>query len=131
VLGLDIFDHLNPNRLARYIEALRAVMVDGGTLFTVVPAFGDDTVFGEVFKMYLPEWDGDRAAGRPFRLLHCDDAGYPMNGHLIWAHTDWWVAQFARAGFVRRPDLETKIQSEFAGHFAVEPARKSCYVFAT
>src|SRR5690242_12228755 len=88
VFGLDIFEHLNPNRLARYLDALRATMVDGGTLFTVLPAFGNDAVFGEVFPMYLPEWNADEAAGRPFRALHCDDAGYPMNGHLIWAHTD-------------------------------------------
>jgi hypothetical protein len=131
VFGLDIFEHLNPNRLARYLDALRAVMIDGGTLFTVVPAFGNDPVFGQVFEMYLPEWDADRAAARPFRALHCDDAGYPMNGHLVWAHTDWWVAQFEQAGFRRQPGAEAEIQSAYADHFAAEPARKSCYVFAT
>jgi SAM-dependent methyltransferase len=129
VFGLDIFEHLNPNRLARYLDALRARVVDGGWLFTVVPAFGTDDVFGEVFPLYLRDWDADVAANRPFRTLHTDDDGYPMNGHLIWATTQWWVEQFARAGFVRRPEIERAIQTRYHAHFEAEPARRSCYVF--
>jgi SAM-dependent methyltransferase len=130
VFGLDIFEHLNPNRLARYLAALRARVVDGGWLFTVVPAFGTDEVFGEVFPLYLDEWDADVAANRPFRTLHTDDDGYPMNGHLIWATSGWWVEQFARAGFVRRPGVEAAIQERYRAHFEAEPARRSCYVFS-
>jgi SAM-dependent methyltransferase len=131
VYGLDIFEHLNPNRLSRYLEATRALLVDGGSLFTVVPAFGKDAVFGEVFPLYLAEWDADVAANRPFRTLHTDDAGYPMHGHLIWAHTDWWVAQFEAAGFVRQPEVEAGLQERYRAHFEAEPARRSSYVFTT
>ena len=67
VFGLDIFEHLNPNRLARYLDAVRAAFVDGGSLFTVVPAFGDDPVFGEVFPMYVADWDPTARRGRSAR----------------------------------------------------------------
>ncbi len=130
VFGLDIFEHLNPNRLGPTLRALRALLDDHGWLFSVIPAFGKDAVFGEVFPLYLPEWDDDVAAGRPFRTLHTDDAGYPVNGHLIWATTEWWVEQFERAGFQRRTDVEVALQDRFHAHFEAEPARRSCYVFA-
>jgi SAM-dependent methyltransferase len=130
VFGLDVFEHLNPNRIARYLDTVRALLVDGGRLFAVVPAFGTDEVFGEVFPLYLDEWDADVAANRPFRTLHCDPDGYPMHGHLIWAHTSWWVAQFERAGFTRDPGAEREIHARYADHFAEEPARQSCYVFS-
>jgi SAM-dependent methyltransferase len=129
VIGLDVFEHLNPNRISEYLDAVRALLVGDGRLFAVVPAFGADEVFGEVFPLYIEEWEDDVAAGRPFRILHCDPDGYPMHGHLIWAHTDWWVAQFERAGFIRQLDVERDIQARYADHFAVEPARRSCYVF--
>ena len=83
----------------------------GGWLFVNIPAFGHDDVFGEVFPVYVAQWEHDIAADRPFRVLHCDDDGYPVNGHLIWAHTTWWVAQFEAAGFVRQPDVSANSTS--------------------
>jgi hypothetical protein len=52
-----------------------------------------------------------------------------MHGHLIWAHTDWWVAQFEAAGFTRQPDTERELHARFADHFRMWPARSSFYVF--
>ena len=72
----------------------------------------------------------DGRGHRTFRTLHTDDEGYPMNGHLIWATSGWWVEQFARAGFVRRPGVEAAIQERYRAHFEAEPARRSCYVFS-
>jgi SAM-dependent methyltransferase len=130
IYGLDLFEHLNPNRLAQYLARLRAHARPGGWLFAVVPALGRDEVFGEVFPLYLPEWPADVDANRPFSALHCDDDGYPMHGHLIWAHTDWWVAQFAAAGFERRPDVERAVHTRYAHHLHdVAPARGSFYLF--
>jgi SAM-dependent methyltransferase len=129
VFGLDVFEHLNPNRLTRYCEALRERVRPGGWLFANIPAFGRDEVFGEVFPVYVAQWEHDIAADRPFRTLHCDDDGYPVNGHLIWAHTTWWVAQFEAAGFVRQPDVERRLHERFADHLRVTPARRSFYVF--
>jgi SAM-dependent methyltransferase len=129
VFGLDVFEHLNPNRLARYCEALRARVQTGGLLFANIPAFGHDEVFGEVFPVYVGQWRDDIAANRPLRVLHCDDDGYPMNGHLIWAHTNWWVEQFGAVGFARQQSVERELHERYADHFRVAPARRSFYVF--
>jgi 2-polyprenyl-3-methyl-5-hydroxy-6-metoxy-1,4-benzoquinol methylase len=129
VYGLDVFEHLNPNRLGEYLHALAARLEPGGWLFANIPAFGDDEVFGEVFPVYVREWHDDIAADRPFRVLHCDDDGYPMNGHLVWAHTSWWVEQFTAVGFVRAPDVERDLHEQYADHFRNAPARASFYVF--
>ena len=131
VYGLDIFEHLNPNRLDKYLVAIRERLVDGGLLFAVVPAFGTDDVFGEAFPLYLDEWQRDLAAGRLFNPVFCDHDGYPLHGHLINASTQWWLAQFAAAGFQRRPDLERPLHERHAEHFAIAPARRSFYVFTT
>lgn len=129
VFGLDIFEHLNPNRLPQYCAALRAHVRDGGWFCANIPAYGYDEVFGEVFPIYVADWHNDIAANRPFRVLHCDDDGYPVNGHLIWAHTNWWVEQFEAVGFVRQLDVERDVQERYAEHFRNAPARKSFYVF--
>jgi hypothetical protein len=129
VFGLDIFEHLNPNRLDQYLRALHDCVVPGGWLFANIPAYGRDEVFGEVFPVYVAEWQDDIAANRPFRVLHCDDDGYPMHGHLIWAHTTWWIAQFEAAGFARQPTVEIVLHERYADHFLAAPARRSFYVF--
>ena len=131
VFGLDIFEHLNPNRLESYLAAIHERLVPDGWLFANIPAFGHDDVFGEVFPLYVPEWEHDVAAGRCFRVLHCDDDGYPMNGHLIWAHTDWWVDQFTNAGFERQPAVEAELHEKFAEYLQTAPARRSFYAFRT
>jgi hypothetical protein len=129
VYGLDVFEHLNPNRLGEYLKALAARVRPDGLLFANIPAFGDDEVFGEVFPVYVQDWYDDIANDRPFRVLHCDDDGYPMNGHLVWAHTSWWVEQFEAVGFVRQPDVERELHERYADHFRNAPARASFYVF--
>jgi len=129
VYGLDVFEHLNPNRLGEYLRALAARLRPGGWLFANIPAIGADEVFGEVFPVYVHEWYDDIAADRPFRVLHCDDDGYPMNGHLVWAHTKWWVEQFEAVGLVRQPAVERDLHERYAEHFRVAPARASFYVF--
>ena len=64
VYGLDIFEHLNPNRLDDYLARVAALLADGGYLYAALPAFGDDPVFGLVFPMYLRDGTGtSRRAG--------------------------------------------------------------------
>ena len=131
VFGLDIFEHLNPNRLRAYLDRLKSCLVEGGLLFANIPAFGFDPVFGEVFPHYLRGWDDDAAAGRCFRTLHVDDDGYPIHGHLIWADSQWWVEQFAQAGFARRPRIETALHQKYDEYMKTEsPARRSFYVMS-
>ncbi len=131
IFGLDIFEHLNPNRLDKYLSRLRALLVDGGLLFANIPGFGEDEVFGEIFPRYLREWDVDAATGRPFRYLHVDQEGYPIHGHLIWAESTWWVEQFAKVDLVRRPEIELALHRKYDGHLSVHsPARRCFYVFS-
>jgi SAM-dependent methyltransferase len=131
VFGLDIFEHLNPNRLDKYLAALHERLVKGGVLFAVVPAFGTDAVFGEPFPLYLDEWQTDLDGGRLFAPVFCDHDGYPLHGHLINASTGWWLARFAAAGFQRHPELERPVHERYAEHFAVAPARRSFYIFTS
>ena len=131
VLGLDIYEHFNPNRLDEYIARIYDLVEEGGFLFANVPAFGPDPVFGEVFKIDMPVWDEDVAAGKSFRTLPVDDYGYPRNGHLICAPTGWWVERFERAGFRREPGIERTLHQKYDGAIErIAPARKSFYVFS-
>jgi SAM-dependent methyltransferase len=131
VYGLDIFEHLNPNRFADYLAQIAAILADGGYLYAALPAFGDDPVFGLIFPMYLRDWYGDVAQDRPFHLLHVDGKGYPLNGHLIWADSRWWVTQFERHGLRRDEVIERAVHQRYDRFFdGYAPARKAFYVFS-
>lgn len=131
IFGLDIFEHLNPNRLAECLRRIAAHLKPGGFVFANIPAFGRDPVFGEVFPIYIDEWRPDADAGMPFRSLHCDELGYPLNGHLIWARTDWWVRQFDAVGLCRQAGIEAALHGRYDDHLAkATPARRPFYVFS-
>jgi SAM-dependent methyltransferase len=131
VFGLDIFEHLNPNRLAKYLSRVASLLTPGGMLFANIPAFGYDEVFGEVFPYYLPGWELDNREGRCFRNLHTDEAGYPIHGHLVWADTRWWEGQFELAGFTRRIEIERALHAKYGEYLRADaPARQSFYVMS-
>ena len=131
VFGLDIFEHLNPNRLASYLRKAVALLRPGGYLFANIPAYGVDPVYGCVFEPQLTEWEADRALGRPYRLLPVDLHGYPLHGHLIWAHSEWWVKEFEAAGLVRQELIERALHARYDAFWAaVGPARQAFYVFS-
>ncbi len=130
-LGLDIFEHLNPNRLDAYMERLFGAVREGGFLFANVPAFGADPVFGEIFGIDLESWDDDASAGRRFRSVPVDEYGYPKNGHIICAGTGWWAGRFEKAGFRREPGIERDLHRKYdAAMNGISPARKAYYVFS-
>ena len=131
VYGLDVFEHLNPNRLDDYLAGIAALLDDGGYLYAALPAFGEDPVFGPIFPMYLREWHADVALDRSFRLLHADGKGYPLNGHLIWADSRWWVTQFERHGLRREEAIERAVHERYDHFFnGYATARKAFYVFS-
>jgi SAM-dependent methyltransferase len=130
IFGLDIFEHLNPNRLTDCLKRIEAHLEPGGFVFANIPAFGHDPVFGEVFPIYVDDWLADGQREGHYRTLHCDRLGYPMNGHLIWAHTDWWVRQFEEVGLTRQPGVETALHARYDTSLQMTPARRSFYVFA-
>ena len=131
VFGLDIFEHLNPNRLGKYLGRVAELLSPGGLVFANIPAFGADEVFGEVFPYDLPGWDLDNRAGRCFRNIHVDEAGYPLHGHLVWADTRWWEEQFELAGFTRRVAIQRALHAKYGEYLRAEsPARQSLYVMS-
>jgi len=131
VLGLDIFEHFNPHKLAGYIAEIFRLVEDGGYLLANIPAYGKDSVFGEIFPVDYREWDDDIEARRCFRTIPVDGYGYPKNGHIICAHMEWWVAQFEGHGFRREDGLERALHEKYdAAMDKISPARKSYYVFS-
>lgn len=130
LFGLDVFEHLNPNKLDAYLARLAAVTSEDAFLFGNIPAFGQDPVFGTVFPFYVDGWKEDAAAGRPFSRLHVDDEGYPIHGHLAWADAAWWSAQFERAGFTREVEIERALHRKYDGYMDKRsPARRAFFVF--
>ena len=131
VFGLDVFEHLNPNRLAAYIARLWAIARPGAYLFCNIPAFGADPAFGTVFPLYVDSWAAESAAGGPFSRLHVDELGYPIHGHLVWADCRWWVGQFEAQGFQREAGIEAAVHQKWDGYFDTRsPARKALFVFS-
>jgi SAM-dependent methyltransferase len=131
VYGLDVFEHLNPNRLDAYVERMFHITGDGGYIFCNIPAFGCDPVFGTVFPYYIDGWETDAAAGRPFSRLHADSRGYPIHGHLTWADVRWWADRFERAGFARETGIERAFHHKYDDHMKrITPARRAYFVFS-
>jgi hypothetical protein len=112
VYGLDVFEHLNPNRLDAYLQRMFQITTEGGYIFCNIPAFGCDPIFGTVFPYYIDGWEADAAAGRPFSRLHADAKGYPIHGHLTWADAGWWAERFERAGVAGGAVLEEGVHQK-------------------
>lgn len=131
ILGLDIFEHLNPNKLSNYIEKLFELLSEKGYLFCNIPAFGKDQVFGEIFPVYIQDWKQNIKNNSLFQTIHTDDYGYPKNGHIIGADSTWWVRQFEDEGFHREKDVEKKLHEKYDKAMdQISIARKSYYVFS-
>jgi len=131
VLGLDVFEHLNPNKLGLYIAKLDSLLEDGGFLFCNIPAFGRDEVFGTIFEVYIQDWERDIAEGRLFSIVHTDASGYPVNGHMIGAGSGWWVGQFERHGLRREIGVEKALHKKYDEAMTrIHVARKSFFVFS-
>ena len=130
LFGLDIFEHLNPNKLDAYIARIAAVTTDDGYLFCNIPAFGADPIFGTVFPFYVDGWAEDAAAGRALRSIHVDESGYPIHGHLAWGDAGWWTRQFEQAGFTRDAAIERAFHQKYDGYMEKRsPARRAYFVF--
>jgi Domain of unknown function (DUF4214)/Methyltransferase domain len=129
--GLDVFEHLNPNRIDAYVARLTAITREDAFFFCNIPAFGEDPVFGTVFPLYVEGWEQDAAAGRPFSALHVDELGYPIHGHLTWADARWWVQRFEAAGLGRDLAVERELHRKYDRYMEKRaPARRAFFVFA-
>jgi SAM-dependent methyltransferase len=128
VLGMDILEHLNPLSLDTYIERIVDLLEPQGFLYINSPMHGEDDVFGQLFKVYLPQW---RQAGNDvfWRQMHCDEKGWPLHGHLVWAHPQWWESVFRKHGLVRDREIERGMHGLLAPFFEkYAPARRSFFL---
>lgn len=127
VLAMDILEHLNPAKLSAYIKRISSLLGEGGFALIESPMYGTDDVFGTVFPPYLKEWQsvGDTAY---WRHLHCDEQGWPLHGHLVWASPQWWERAFLDHGLVRDREIEASIQDVLKEFFETAPARKGLFV---
>jgi len=124
VMALDLFEHLNPNKLHLYIAECAQRLNSSGALYVNSPMFGPDRIFGEIWSVYLEGWRRDDL----FRLLEVDDRGWPSGGHLIWARPEWWERMFRDHGLIRDEDAERLLHAKYADFFDKAPARKSLFV---
>jgi SAM-dependent methyltransferase len=113
--GFDIWEHLHPCQLASYLEALLRVATEDAAFFFVIPAFGEDRIFGSQFPL---EFEENRAAfesERPFDhlLLERSDPVIPAAGHLICAPAQWWERTFVAHGLHRLEALERQLHRAF------------------
>ena len=70
IYGLDVLEHLNPNRFDRYLVRLRELVSDTGYVYVNSPAFGVDDVYGEEFPWSF------RAGRRTVPLAGCSVSGW-------------------------------------------------------
>ncbi|MEZ5245041.1 MAG: class I SAM-dependent methyltransferase [Acidimicrobiales bacterium] len=129
VLGFDIWEHLLPETITDVIDQATAVMTEDGMCVSIIPAFGPDPVFGEIFPLEFEENRERFDAGLPFDhiTLERSDPPIPAAGHLVWAPGLWWEAQFEAAGLVREPSIERRLHAIFDPYLA--PSNRCFFVY--
>jgi SAM-dependent methyltransferase len=127
VLCMDVLEHINPLRLDSYIEKLVSLVEEDGYLYLNAPMWGEDRVFGVFEEPYLEEWL--TVGGRSYwRHWPCDDCGWPIHGHLLWASADWWERKFNGYGLIRDTAIERAIHQNLAGFFEQARGRRCLFV---
>lgn len=126
--GFDIFEHLNPGHLGRYLDRIGGLLRPGGFVVTNIPAYGEDEVFGTAFTPELVAW---QERDGTYDLWPVDACGFPHLGHLVWATSAWWTKRFTDAGLTRVVDVERAIHGRYGAWMSASaPARRSFFVFA-
>jgi SAM-dependent methyltransferase len=127
--AFDLWEHIHPKKFHDYIDSVVALAQKDALFFFTIPAVGEDRVFGEIFPLELEENREKFNQRLPFDYLNAESTvpPIPANGHLIWAHSDWWQKQFESHGLIRAEELERNIHRFFDEHLFY--ARKSFYIF--
>jgi cyclopropane fatty-acyl-phospholipid synthase-like methyltransferase len=127
--AFDLWEHIHPKKLHDYIDSVIALAKKDALFFFNIPAVGEDKVFGEIFPLELEENREKFKQRLPFDYLNAESIhpAIPANGHLIWAHSEWWQKQLEQHGLVRAEALERNIHRYFDEHLFY--ARKSFYIF--
>jgi SAM-dependent methyltransferase len=127
VLCMDVLEHISPLRLDLYIAKIVTILDDDGYIYLNSPMWGEDNVFGISEEPYLEEWRSVGAASY-WRHWPCDEKGWPIHGHLVWASPAWWERKFAAYGLIRDRLVEQVIHRRLAGFFEHTPGRRSLFV---
>jgi SAM-dependent methyltransferase len=127
VLCMDVLEHVSPLQLDAYIEKLASLVDDDGYLYLNAPMWGQDRIFGVFEEPYLQEWL-DVGAASYWRHWPCDQSGWPIHGHLVWANAAWWEGKFRVHGLVRDEVIEQIIQLDLAGFFEEAKGRRCLFV---
>lgn len=128
--GFDIFEHLNPNKLPEYLRTCAQILPTDGMLLINVPAFGNDDLFGDAMGVWTNEWRKDLRSHSPFSFIPCDDHGFPLMGHLVWADSAWWEDVFKVNGFLRVRSIERILHEKYDPIFEYSHARRAFMLFA-
>ena len=127
VLCMDVLEHISPIRLDSYIEKIWSIVAPDGYVYLNSPMWGTDDMFTPSEEPYLDEWlaVGDSSY---WRHWPCDDKGWPIHGHLVWASPVWWEAKFAAYGLIRDRTVEKVIHRKLARFLADTPGRRTLFV---
>jgi hypothetical protein len=127
VLCMDVLEHVSPLRLDQYIEKILRIVDDDGYVYLNSPMWGRDHIFGVFEEPYLDEWlaVGDWSY---WRHWPCDDKGWPIHGHLVWASAGWWERKFRDHGLVRDTEIEQAIHQSLVMFFDQAGGRRCLFV---
>jgi hypothetical protein len=127
VLCMDVLEHISPIRLDAYIEKILSLLDADGFIYLNSPMWGNDDMFTPLEEPYLEEWLTVRDASY-WRHWPCDDKGWPIHGHLVWASPAWWEAKFAAYGLIRDRTVERIIHRRLARFLENTPGRRTLFV---
>jgi hypothetical protein len=127
ILCMDVLEHISPIRLDAYIEKILSIFDADGFVYLNSPMWGNDDMFIPSEEPYLEEWltVGDASY---WRHWPCDDKGWPIHGHLVWASSAWWEAKFAAHGLIRDRTVEKVIHRRLATFLENTPGRRTLFV---
>jgi SAM-dependent methyltransferase len=127
VLCMDVLEHVSPLQLDYYVEKLLSLIEEDGYIYLNAPMWGKDHVFGVFEEPYLEEWL--TVGGQSYwRHWPCDDKGWPIHGHLVWASAHWWERKFRDYGLVRDTVIEQVIHQNLATFFEQAKGRRCLFV---
>jgi methyltransferase family protein/uncharacterized protein DUF4214 len=126
VLCMDVLEHVDPLRLDAYINRIASLLNEDGYIYLNSPMWGRDHTFGIFEEPYLDEWQSVADASY-WRHWPCDDRGWPVHGHLVWASPGWWSRKFAAHGFVRDTLVEEIIHRRLSRFFSNAIGRRCLF----
>ncbi len=130
VFGLDVFEHLNPNRLDGYVARLALLSSDDAFLFCNIPVFGDDPVIVQCFRSTSTAGSAMRSRGARFPPFMSTTAAI-RSTDISPGRTRDGGSRAPSDGFRRDEDIERALHAKDDGYMEKRsPARRSFFVFA-